>query len=50
MKDDKNIQWQIFELEAKIEHAENMSSGNIDDESRIDDLHCQLLKLEEQIV
>ena len=47
MQDDKNIEQQIFELEAKIEHAENNSSESIEDESRLDDLHCELLKLEE---
>lgn len=47
MQEDKIIQQQIMELQARIEHAENHSSGSIDDESRIDDLHCALLKLEE---
>ena len=49
MQDDKNIKQQIFELQAKIEHTENHSSGSIEDESRLDDLHCELLKLEETI-
>ena len=49
MQGDKNIGQQIFELQAKIENAENNSSGNIEDESRLDDLHCKLLRLEEQI-
>lgn len=49
MRDDKNIEKQIFELHAKIENAENNSSGNIEDESRLDDLHYKLLRLEEQI-
>lgn len=49
MQDDKNTEQQIFELQAKIEQAENNSSGNVEDESRLDDLHCKLLKLEEAI-
>jgi len=49
MKDDKNIQSKIFGLQIKIEHALNQSSGNVEDESRIDDLCCDLLKLEEAI-
>lgn len=49
MKDDKNIQQHIAYLEAKIEHEVNCSSGSIEDESRIDDLCCELLKLEEAI-
>ena len=49
MKDDKNIEWQIFELQGKIEYAVNKSAGSIDDESRIDDLCCDLFKLEEQL-
>lgn len=47
MQEDKIVQQQILELQAKIERAERYSSGNIEDESRIDDLHCELLKLEE---
>lgn len=47
MRKIKNIEQVIFELQAKIEHAENMSSGSIEDESRIDDLQCELLELEE---
>lgn len=47
MREDKNTHQQIFELQAKIERAENSSSGSIEDESRLDDLHCELLKLEE---
>lgn len=47
MQDAKIIEQQIFELQAKIEHAENHSSGSIEDESRLDDLHSELLKLEE---
>jgi hypothetical protein len=39
----------IIRLRAKIEHAANHSSGNIEDESRIDDLCCELLQLEEAI-
>lgn len=50
MQDDKNIEQQIFELQAKIENAENKSSGSIEEESRLDDLHCELLKLEEQLI
>lgn len=50
MQDAKIIEQQIFELQAKIEYAENHSSGGIEDESRIDDLQCELLKLEETIV
>ncbi len=49
MKGDKNIQQRIACLEAKIEHKINYSSGSVDDESRIDDLSCELLKLEEAI-
>lgn len=49
MKDDKNIYHQIANLEARIERAANRLSGNIEDESRIDDLCCELLKLEEAI-
>ena len=47
MREDKMTQQQIFELQAKIERAVNRSSGNIEDESRIDDLYCELLQLEE---
>ena len=47
MREDKITQRQIFELQAKIECAENRSSGSVEDESRLDDLHCELLKLEE---
>lgn len=47
MREDKTIKQQIFELQAKIKRAENRSSGSIEDESRFDDLHCELLKLEE---
>ena len=47
MREDKMTQQQIFELQAKIERAVNRSSGNIEDESRIDDLCCELLQLEE---
>lgn len=50
MQEDKIVQQQIFKLQAKIERAESRSSGNIEDESRVDDLHCELLKLEEAIV
>lgn len=46
----KNIQLKLFKLESKIERAENMSSGSIEDESRIDDLHYNLLKLQEQLM
>lgn len=49
MKDDKNIHQQIANLEARIERAENQSSGKVEHESRIDDLCCELLKLEEAI-
>lgn len=47
MQEDKIIQQQIFELQAKIERAVNHSYGNIEDESRIDDLCCELLQFEE---
>jgi len=47
MQEDKMTQQQIFELEAKIERAVNRSSGSVEDESRIDDLCCELLQLEE---
>jgi hypothetical protein len=50
MQDVKIVEQQIFGLQAKIEHAENHSSGSIENESRIDDLHCELLKLEEATV
>lgn len=49
MKDDKNVQQHVACLEAKIEHEVNLSSGSVEDESRIDDLSCELLKLEEAI-
>ena len=49
MQDAKITEQQIFELQAKTEHAENHSCGGIKDESRLDDLHCELLKLEEMI-
>jgi len=47
MREDKMTQQKIFELQAKIERAVNRSSENIEDESRIDDLCCKLLQLEE---
>jgi len=47
MQEDKNTQQQIINLEARIERAVNCSSGSIEDESRIDDLCCELLKFEE---
>ena len=47
MQEDKMTQQLIFELEAKIERAVNRSSGSVEDESRIDDLCCELLQLEE---
>ena len=47
MREDKITHQQIFELQAKIERAVNRSSGNIEDESRIDDLCYELLQLEE---
>lgn len=47
MREDKNTQQQIFALEAKIERVVNHSSGSIEDESRIDDLCCELLQFEE---
>ena len=47
MRDDKNIEQQIFELQVKIERVINRSSGGVEDESRIDDLCCELLQLEE---
>lgn len=49
MKVDKNIDQSIFGLQGKIERAENNSSGGIEDESRLDDLHCELLALEEML-
>jgi predicted nucleic acid-binding Zn-ribbon protein len=49
MKEDKRNNQAIFELQGKIEKAENNSSGNIEDESRLDDLHCELLALEEML-
>ena len=50
MQEDKMTQQRIFELQAKIERAVNRSSGNVEDESRIDDLCCELLQLEETTV
>ena len=50
MREDKINQQQIFELQAQIEHMVNRSSGSIEDESRIDDLCCELLQLEETTV
>ncbi len=47
MQGDKITQQHIFELQAQIERAVNRSSGNVGDESRIDDLCCELLQLEE---
>ena len=47
MQEDKITQQQIFDLQAKIERAENLSSGSIEDESRLDDLYCEHLKFEE---
>jgi len=47
MREDKVIQQKIFELESKIERAENNSLGSIEDESQLDDLHYLLLSLEE---
>lgn len=49
MKEDRKINQSIFELQGKIEKAENNSSGSIEDESRLDDLHCGLLALEETL-
>ncbi len=49
MKDDNNIHERVAYVEAKIEHEANFSSGSVEDESRIDDLCCELLKLEEAI-
>lgn len=49
MREGKNIEQQIFELQSKIERAENNSSGSIEDESRLDDLHCEFLILEEKL-
>lgn len=47
MPKDESIQLLIFDLQAKIEHAENTSSGSIEDDSLIDHLRCELFKLEE---
>ena len=47
MQEGKKTQQQIFELQTKIERAVNRSSGNIEDESRIDDLCCEFLQFEE---
>ena len=49
MKDNKDIQSKIFELEAKVEQAIDQSSGSPEDESRIDDLFYNLLKLKREI-
>jgi len=38
----------ILALQGKIEHANRQSKGSLEEESRIDDLSCELLKLEEQ--
>jgi predicted nucleic acid-binding Zn-ribbon protein len=47
MKEDKKIDQSIFRLQGKIEKAENNSSGSVKDESRLDDLHCELFSFEE---
>ena len=47
MQEDRTIKQKIVDLEARIERAENCSSGSIEEESRIDDLYYQLLKLED---
>jgi len=43
---DKITQQKTFDLEVKIERAVNLSSGSVEDESRIDDLYYELLELE----
>lgn len=48
MLKNEKIGQEIAKIEAKIERAANESSGNIEDESRIDDLYCEILKLEEE--
>lgn len=49
MQVDKNTEERISELQTQIEKAENNSSGSIEDESRLDDLHYELLTLEEKL-
>ena len=49
MKTREQLEKEIFGLEGKIERANKESKGSIEEESRIDDLCCELLKLEEQL-
>ncbi len=43
------IEQQIGDLEAKIASAANKSGGGADEESRIDDMFCQLSTLEQKL-
>jgi len=44
----KTIDQQIGDIEAKIAKAANQSGGGADEESRIDDMLCELSTLEQQ--
>lgn len=44
----KELAQKILALQGKIEHANRHSKGSLEEESRIDDLSCELLKLEEE--
>jgi len=46
-KHDQELNRKMLALQDKIEHAIRQSKGTLEDESRIDDLACELLKLEE---
>ena len=46
-KHDQELNQKMSVLQDKIEHAIHESTGSLEDESRIDDLACDLLKLEE---
>ena len=46
-KNDQELNQKMSALQDKIEHAIHESTGSLEDESRIDDLACELLKLEE---
>jgi len=46
-KHDEELNAKMLVLQDKIEHAIRQSTGSLEDESRIDDLACELLKLEE---
>lgn len=46
-KHDEELNQKMRAVQDKIEHAIRVSTGSTEDESRIDDLACELLKLEE---